>query len=485
MKLKLPAVTFLAASLLAASLLRAAAPQSQFPETPAAHQFAAWLEAFNSGDRAKLLEFLQKNNPAHAGEIDGEWGFRRMTGGFEFKKGEESTGTKFTGIVKERDSDTFARFVIEVESAEPHHIANFDLEQIATPAEFAIPRLSQDAALAALRAELDKRAAADRFSGTVLIAKSGRPLFTAAYGLADREKKIANQLDTRFRIGSMNKMFTAVAVLQLAQAGKIKLTDSLGKYLTDYPSKDLASKVTIHHLLTHTGGTGDFFGPEFDKHRLELRTLQDYVKLYGQRGLEFEPGSKWAYSNYGFLLLGVLVEKVSGQSYYDYVAEHVFKPAGMTLTASLAEDEAVPGRSVGYTQRRPHGTGDGTPEAWRPNTDTLPYRGTSAGGGYSTVEDLFRFASALESHKLLDAQHTELLTTGKVDTPGGGKYGYGFGDETIGAMRCFGHGGGAPGMNGDLKICPQAGYVVAVLANLDPPAAQRVSDFVLNRLPEK
>ncbi|PYT64170.1 MAG: penicillin-binding protein [Acidobacteria bacterium] len=484
MKLKLSAVTFLAASLLAVLPL-GAAPQSQFPDTPAAHQFAAWLEAFNSSDRAKLLEFLQKNHPSHAGDIDGELGFRRMTGGFEFKKAEESTPTRFSGIVKERDSDTFARFVIEVESQEPHRITKSDLEQIATPAEFAVPRLSQDAALSALRAELDKRAAADRFSGTVLIAKSGRPIFTAAYGLADREKKIPNQLDTRFRIGSMNKMFTAVAVLQLAQAGKIKLTDPLGKYLTDYPNKDLASKVTIHHLLTHTGGTGDFFGPEFDKHRLELRTLQDYVKLYGQRGLEFEPGSKWAYSNYGFLLLGVLVEKVSGRSYYDYVAEHVYKSAGMTLTASLAEDEAVPGRSVGYTHRRPGGPGDGAPEAWRPNTDTLPYRGTSAGGGYSTVEDLFRFASALENHKLLDAQHTELLTTGKVDTPGGGKYGYGFGDETIGGIHCFGHGGGAPGMNGDLKICPQAGYVIAVLANLDPPAAQRVSDFGLNRLPEK
>lgn len=480
MKLKLLAITLCSASLLLA------AQQSQFPDSPAARQFAAWLEAFNSADRAKLLEFLQKNDPSHAGQIDGEMGFRRMTGGFEFKKAEESTATRFSGIVKERESDTFAHFDLEVESAEPHHIAKFDLMQIPIPAEFAVPRVSQEAALAALRSELDKRAATDSFAGAVLIAKDGKPIFKGAYGLADREKKTPNRLDTQFRIGSMNKMFTAVSVLQLVQAGKIKLTDPLGKYLTDYPNKDQASKVTIHHLLTHTGGTGDFFGPEFDKHRLELRALQDYVKLYGQRGLEFEPGSKWAYSNYGFLLLGVLIERVSGQSYYDYVAEHVYKPAGMTLTASLPEDQVVPGRSVGYTQRRPPGAGDGTaPEAWRPNSDTLPYRGTSAGGGYSTVEDLFRFASALENHKLLDAEHTALLTTGKVDTPGGGKYAYGFNDEAIGEVHCFGHGGGAPGMNGDLKICPQAGYVIAVLANLDPPAAQRVSDFALNRLPEK
>jgi len=479
MKLQRLAITLLTASLLGAT------PQSQFPDTPAAHQFAAWLEAFNSGDRAKLLEFLQKNNPSRAGDIDGELGFRRMTGGFEFQKVEQSTASKLTGIVKERDSDTFARFSLEVEAAEPHRIKELDLRQIPVPPGFAPARVSQDATVAALRAELDKRVAADSFAGAALVAKNGKPVFQAAYGLADREKKIPNQLDTQFRIGSMNKMFTAVSVLQLVQAGKIKLTDPLGTYLTDYPNKELASKVTVHQLLTHTGGTGDFFGPEFDKHRLELRTLQDYVKLYGQRGVEFEPGSKWAYSNYGFLLLGVLVEKVSGQNYYDYVAEHVYKPAGMTLTSSLAEDQAVPGRSVGYTHIEPPGGGAAASEAWRPNTDTLPYRGTSAGGGYSTVEDLLRFATALQQHKLLDAKHTELLTTGKVDTPGGGKYAYGFGVRSFGDIPCFGHGGGAPGMNGDLEICPGPGYVVAVLSNLDPPAAQRVSDFVLNRLAEK
>jgi D-alanyl-D-alanine carboxypeptidase len=123
---------------------------------------------------------------------------------------------------------------------------------------------------------------------------------------------------------------------------------------------------------------------------------------------------------------------------------------------------------------------------WHSNVETLPYRGTSAGGGYSTVEDLLAFANALENHKLLDAQHVDLLTTGKVERPeGGSKYGYGFGDETSAdGVRCFGHGGGAPGMNGDLKICPQSGYVIAVLANLDPQAAGHASDFIAGRLPK-
>src|SRR5205814_1123559 len=142
----------------------------------------------------------------------------------------------------------------------------------------------------------------------------------------DREKKIQDRLNTQFRLGSMNKMFTAVAVLQLVQAGKVKLNDPVGKYLTDYPNKDVATKVTIHHLLTHTGGTGDFFGPEYNAHRLELRTLQDYVALFGKRDLAFAPGSQWSYSNYGFLLLGRVIERVSSTSYYDYVRDHIYKP---------------------------------------------------------------------------------------------------------------------------------------------------------------
>jgi D-alanyl-D-alanine carboxypeptidase len=470
------AVRLAATILVVSSCLTA---QVQLPDTPAAHQLAAWLAAFNSGDRATLLAFLQKNFPARAPEIDGEMGFREETGGFDLKKSGDCAASKCSAILQERRSDQFARIVVDVDPAEPNAIRKLELRAIPRPADFPIVRMTQTEALKAFRAYLDQAAAAGRFSGTALVAKNGKPVFTAAYGMADRDKKIPNQLGTQFRIGSMNKMFTATAVLQLVQAGKINLTDPLGKYLTDYPNKDVASKVTIHHLLTHTGGTGDFFGPEFDKHRLELRTLQDYVKLYGQRGLAFEPGSRWEYSNYGFLLLGLVVEKASGQDYYAYVREHIFKPAGMNSTDSLPEDQPVPGRSVGYTKMN-------DAREWRPNVDTLPSRGTSAGGGYSTVEDLLAFANALENHKLLDAQHVDLLTTGKVERPdGGSKYGYGFGDEiSADGVRCFGHGGGAPGMNGDLKICPQSGYVIVVLANLDPQAAGHASDFIAARLPD-
>jgi D-alanyl-D-alanine carboxypeptidase len=453
----------------------------RIPDTPAGHQFFGWLDAFDSGDKAKLQQFLKEHYPARASDndVNGQMQFRDQTGGFEFKDFDraESTTTKFVGIVQERGSDNFARFVMEVNPNDEKTITSLSLNIVPRPAKFAIARMTERDALAALRDKLKEDAAADRFSGVALVAKNGTPIFTSAYGMADREKKIPNTTNTKFRIGSMNKMFTATAVLQLAQSGKLKLSDPLGKYLTDYPNKNIATKVTIEQLLSHTGGTGDFFGPEFDEHRLELKTLDDYVKLYGAREPQFEPGSRWEYSNYGFLLLGLVVQKASGEDYYAYVREHVYKPAGMNSTDSLPEDQSVPDRSVGYTKI------GGSP-TWKTNTDTLPYRGTSAGGGYSTVGDLLAFATAVQNHKLLDDKHTELLTTGHTEIVPGEKYAYGFMDSTQAGVRSFGHGGGAPGMNGDLRIYPASGYVIVVLANLDPPAASRPADFIGNRLPQ-
>jgi len=450
-----------------------AAQPTQTPDTPAGRQFAHWLEVFNRGQRDEMQKFLQENDPQ--ARIDQQMEFRRMTGGFDFKKVEESAPEKLTGIVKERDSDNLARFTLEVDPAPPHKFKQFGLRLIPPSPDSPAPaRLGESEAIAALQAEIQKQTAKDTFAGAVMIAKGRQVVFSGAYGLADRERHIPNRLDTRFRIGSMNKMFTATAILQLAQAGRVKLTDPLGKYLTDYPNKEITAKVTVHHLLTHTGGTGDIFSPDFEKNRLTLRTLASYVALYGQRAPEFEPGARFAYSNYGFILLGVLVEKVSGQSYYDYVREHIFQPAGMTRTDSLPEEEKVDGRSIGYMHE------DGR---FQPNNDTLPVRGTSAGGGYSTVADLAAFANAVMEHKLLNAEYTALLTTGKVEGGPGGKYAYGFSDSTTGGVRWLGHGGGAPGMNGELKFSPGSGYIVAVLANLDPPAASRVADFIAARLP--
>jgi CubicO group peptidase (beta-lactamase class C family) len=343
---------------------------------------------------------------------------------------------------------------------------------IELPVTPAAHRLTEAEALQAVAERAGELTEADEFSGAMLIAGDGEVLLEEAWGEADREAGTPNTIDTRFRIGSMNKMFTAVATLQLIEAGELALDEPIATYLPDYPNADLASKVTVRHLLTHTGGTGDFFGPEYDEHRLELREHSDYVDLFGERGVLFEPGSRWEYSNYGFILLGAVIESVTGESYYDYVREHVYQPAGMTSTDSLPEDENVPDRAVAYG--RPMG-----PEGdWESVADTLPYRGTAAGGGYSTVGDLSRFAEALQAGTLVS---TEMLA--EATSPQGEEfYGFGFDVGTDPSTR-WGHGGGAPGMNGDLRVYPDVGYVVVVLANLDPPAAHVLADYFTLRMP--
>ena len=334
-----------------------------------------------------------------------------------------------------------------------------------------------------LAAEVDSKltqlTAEDKFSGAVLIAKDGKVLWQKAYGNADREAKVANTLETRFRLGSMNKMFTSVAIAQLVQQGKLKYTDTLAQVMPDYPNQEVAKKITIDNLLTHTSGLGDFFGAEFDQKRESLHDLKDYLPLFSAKPLQFEPGKGWAYSNAGFLVLGLIVEKVSGQNYYDYVKQHIYDVAGMKSSGSFPITQKVPNLAIGYT----HEEGDGP---FKPNTNTLPWRGSSAGGGDSTVGDLLRFDQALRNNKLVNAELTRTIITGKVSPPrfpANAKYGYGFGDKNSGGDRIVGHNGGAPGMNAQLDIHWNTGYTVVVLANLDPPAATEWAKYISDRLP--
>jgi CubicO group peptidase (beta-lactamase class C family) len=348
-------------------------------------------------------------------------------------------------------------------------------QEASSALDLVLHRMTETDALKALSTRAGELADKDEFAGAVLVARDGEVLFERAWGRADRKARTPNTPDTKFRIGSMSKMFTAVATLQLVEAGKLALDDPIGKHLRDYPNEEVASKVTVRHLLTHTGGTGDIFGPEFDLNRLKLRSHSDYVELYGSRGLRHEPGARFEYSNYGFVLLGALIEQVSGESYYDYVRDNVFRPAGMTSTGSLPESKDVPKRAVGYMRLFPGGGG-----AWVSNTDTLPWRGTSAGGGYSTVGDLMRFAQALESGKLISK-----AMLAEATRPRQQQYGYGFGIQGEGPLRSYGHGGGAPGQNGELRIFPELGYVVVSLSNLDPPAASRLVEFLALRMPDR
>jgi D-alanyl-D-alanine carboxypeptidase len=394
----------------------------------------------------------------------------------QFHGVERATATDAEITAYDPVADGWAHLVATVDPRPPHRIVRMVVVLGARPRDVPAPPKLQPAALvAATRAQLATWAQADRFSGAVLIARHGQPILTAAYGLADRESHIPNKVDTQFRFGSMGKLFTAVAILQLAQAGKLNLAAPVGAYLKQYPNQQIATRVTIDELLTHTGGTGDIFGPQFLANRQSLKDLKDYVELYGERAPLFPPGTRRMYSNYGFILLGRIVEVTSGLSYDDYLKRHIFTPAGMTSTGNLPESVSLPRRAVGYMA--------GEQSDLESAANTLPYRGTAAGGGYSTVDDLLHFANAVLSNRLLNAAHTRLLEQGGISGADGTLIPYDFAQKTAEGRPFYGHSGGAPGMNGELRIFPDDGYVVIVLANLDPPAATTVANFISDRLP--
>ena len=254
---------------------------------------------------------------------------------------------------------------------------------------------------------LTRMSEADEFSGAALVAKDGRVIFKKAWGQADHATGTPNRTDTKFNLASAGKMFTSVAVLQLAQAGKLSLDDTVGQHLPEYANKDVREKVTIRQLLSHKSGLGEMFNAKYKAERENLRTVKAFVSLFENDPLQFKPGTRYSYSNAGFCLLGAIVEKVSGEDYYQYLDKHVFEPAGMHDTGAFETDKPIDNVAIGYTR-----DGATTPEELRARRDNIKLhvvKGSPAGGGFSTVEDLQRFAAALLGKRLLNDEYTQLV----------------------------------------------------------------------------
>ena len=323
-----------------------------------------------------------------------------------------------------------------------------------------------------LQSYFDSLATENKLSGAVLVAKDGVTIASKAAGIANKATGAPIALNTKFNLGSMNKMFTAVAIAQLAQAGRLSFTDTISKHLPDYPNKEVADKVTIHQLLTHTSGMGLYWNEKFRTQREKLTTVAAHLPLFASDPLSFPPGEKFQYSNSGYMVLGAIIEKVSGQDYYSYVAEHIYKPAGMSDTGFYEPGKETPSVAIGYTRMGP----DGKPlEEVQDNTNIREVKGGPAGGGYSTAGDLVKFHMALRSYKLLNEEYTKLVTTGKVDAGGPmGRYGYGFGDKIFGGKHIVGHNGGSAGISANFEMYPELGYTAVLLMNADPPAMMPV-----------
>jgi len=341
------------------------------------------------------------------------------------------------------------------------------------------PTPSLDTKIASIRSFLEGQSAVGLVSGSVLIAQGGVPIFQEAYGFANLNPEVPNRVDTKFNLGSLDKMFTAVAILQLVEEGKITLSDPISTYLLNYPLPEFAKQATTHQLLMHTSGLGNYFNsPSYLEKNAQIRSLQDYFVLFANEPPLFEPGSEYGYSNSGFIVLGLIIEAVSGQNYYAYVQDHIFTPSNMENTACFELDAGIPNLALGYTTFDWDGNDTNQVSA---NNSMLPMRGGSAGGGYSTAPDLLSFGNALLADQLLSPDSTTLLLKGKIQIADGVQYAYGFYDQHIGGQRRIGHGGGFPGICSIFSIYPDLDLTVIILSNQDHTCVE-VNDFIIETL---
>ncbi len=440
-------------------------PGFSFPSTPAGRRAAAYFSAFNSGAEQEMKVFLQTHFAAAAlnrapieERLARYRSFKAEAGSLQPEKLLGAQANQIVLLTRTGKGELL-EITFEHEAQAPFKLLSIRIEQTepAGAEELSGPPLNEAEVLARLEDELAKRSQADLFSGVVLLARNGVPLFHKAYGLASLEYGVANRPDTRFNLGSINKEFTRIAIEQLAEKGLLSLEDRLGKFLPDYPNPEAARQVTVGQLLEMMSGIGDFFGKKYAATPKErIRTLADYLPLFASEPLRFEPGSSREYSNGGYVVLGLIIEKVSGQSYYDYVREHVYQPAGMGASAHLDADIPTAHVASGYTRNWDENEHPG--EARRNNMYTRPARGSSAGGGYSIAEDLLKFSLALRQGRLLGP-----AANARVSGP-------------------MAIAGGAPGINAVLETDPVPGYTIVVLSNYDPPAAIEVAKMIRHLL---
>jgi D-alanyl-D-alanine carboxypeptidase len=310
-----------------------------------------------------------------------------------------------------------------------------------------------------IHAVLNKLVSESDFSGCVTVFDGSETVFDECRGLAERSFNAPINHQTKFHVGSIGKMFTAVAIAQLVEAGKLSWNDTLAKLVPEYPDQATAKKITVWELLHHTSGLDDFMVPEYFEHSTRYVNPVDYLGLIARQPKVGEPGKGLSYSNAGYILLGRIIENVSGESYFDYIQHHVFEPAQMTSSGFDSEDQIVPGLAVGYFHD------DGVfSRTWKANWVQSVYKGSPAGGGYSTNADLLRFAEALHGAKLLKSTTLAKMFDDEVPV-GPGATGAGIDERLSHGRHIRGHQGGIQGTTANLEMVWETGAAVALTSN--------------------
>lgn len=437
---------------------------------------AAFIAALNPDSGTNWETYIRKNFSADFIERRGPDGLLRMmtmisgdVGRAIIESLEIREENKLHLVVYSETADHWLQFDLGFASSGEKLFNSLAAQFIPAPLAQGKSGLSATDLAEEIAAYVQEKARTDQFSGSVIVARHGKPVFAAAFGDADKKTRRKNTLDTPINLGSMNKMFTALAIAQLVDEGQLDYADTVGQHLPDYPNPLVRDEVTIHQLLSHTSGLGSYWGEEYDSKKNDLDTVADFVDLFAEDPLEQPPGQGFLYSNSGPTVAGLIIEKASGMSYYDYIRKNIYQRANMMHSDHYRKDDNEAGFAIGYEKSA---TGE-----WKDNIDWLGMIGGPAGGGYASANDLLRYANALSGGNIVSPDQVATVTTGKIRLAEDFAYGYGFGDHMLAGQRFVGHNGGAPGTNAEFSLFPELGYTVIVLANYGH-AATPVADYL-------
>jgi len=443
-----------------------------------------FLSSVNSGNREMMNSFISnhydesflKRIPSYA-LINLNLSFYYETVGAGFRlirflpQQEKHIKTEF------RNEFTGAILIFTIPVSGPKfQINGFISAELISPAENENKgsRLNDSVIMARVDQCTQKLATDEIFSGVILVAKNGRVLFEKAIGDASKSYLIPNNMDTKFNLASVGKIFTGLAVTQLVEQGKLAFDDNLSDYVSsDWLNPNVSRKIKIKHLLTHTSGLGDYFPDAYKQCTIPyFRDLQDYKPLVADDTLLFEPGTRFTYSNTGMLLLGVVLENITHEKYFDYLKGHIFEQAGMFDTDGFDKDRPVENMATGYTKMY-----ENNKAYWNNHQYTRIMKGNPSGGIYSTARDLMKFDSAIRSNKLLSPEYSKILLEGRSElNVSFHSYGFFVSDGFSGKIAS--HQGDGSGVNCQFKMYLDLGYSVIVLSNYSQPSANIVANVI-------
>ena len=481
---------FAGAAALALSLAAVAHTQQKAPDTApmtdvqtaGVKRVKEMIEALNSGDYATIRAYFDAQSDPN--------GFENALGRYHLSRGYDllrvelvpNRGDLVAGIVRTRITGDEDYLAVRIEPQAPHRIVLF---QARVPDEVAASwklkpvtstAVTEKDRLQEIGSFLKRMGDADIFSGAIVIARDGKPVFAHAYGYADREKKIPNTVETPFLVGSITKLFTGLAIGQLVEQGKLSYEDPLAKFLPDFPDPESARKINIKHLLSHTSGLGDYLGTQAYRDALDrMVTVKARVDIFERKPPAFDPGTKWAYSNMGFELLGRVIEIVTGQDYYDYMQKNVFAPAGAT-SASFPLQPKIGVAAVPIAYPYEFTSSKGSLKDFENKLGVNSRRGSAAGNSIVSALDLVKLSYAMRDGRIVKPETFRLHSSSKPEL-NSTMYGYGFIAGPYLGRPFVGHNGRAPGQCtefGELRDTP---YTIAVLSNVDfvcRPVTQRI-----------